>query len=177
MNKELGLVHVYTGDGKGKTTAALGLAIRALGGGFSVCYVSFHKDPEKYGYCEMESLKKLGALVLNRAKGHPHLDESLDSTIIANETLQAFKEISELITKQHFDMLIMDEVLISVRDGYIDEQILLDFIANRPQNTELVITGRMATEKVMALADYVSYVEKIKHPYDKGVISRKGVEM
>src|SRR5690554_2202845 len=84
--KETGLIHVYTGTGKGKTTAAVGLATRALGSGLSVCYCSFHKDPEKYGYSEMESLKKLGAHVINFAKHHPHMEENVSDATISKIT-------------------------------------------------------------------------------------------
>ena len=85
--QEQGLIHIYTGTGKGKTTAAVGLAARALGSGLSVCYCSFHKDPVKYGYSEMESLKKLGARVINFATYHPHMDQ--------NVTDETIKEIME----------------------------------------------------------------------------------
>ena len=175
--KNLGLIHVYTGDGKGKTTSAVGLAARALGRGLKVCYVSFHKNPEKYGYSEMDTLRNAGALVLNRAKGHPHLNRNLDTDVIAAEVKEALVEIAELVQKEAYDLLIMDEILISVRDQYITEAALLDFIANKPANTELVITGRGATEALIAVADYVSNITKVKHPYDRGILSRKGIEV
>ncbi len=173
---ESGLVHIYTGDGKGKTTSAIGLAVRALGGGFKVCYTSFHKRPERYGYTEMDSLKKLEATVLNFAKGHPKLDRSIDPEVTKHETAEAILQIKKLITEQEFDLLIMDEILISVRDNYIPEQTLEEFIRSKPDGLELVMTGRGATPRIIELADYVSYVEKVKHPYDCGVASRKGVE-
>jgi cob(I)alamin adenosyltransferase len=171
-----GLIHVYTGDGKGKTTAAVGLATRSLGHGMNVCYCSFHKDPEKYGYTEMQSLRKLGATVHNFAKGHPHLNKSLDGNVIANETVEAITALPKIIEEGHFDLLIMDEILISVRDGYLDEETLLEFIRNKPAELELVMTGRDATQSLVELADYVSQVKKIKHPYDTGIYSREGIE-
>lgn len=174
--KETGLIHIYTGDGKGKTTAAIGLAVRAAGGGLSVCYTSFHKNPELYGYTEMDSLRRLGITVVNYAKGHPHLDRSLDDAEIAKEVAWGLEEISRRITGEHYDLLIMDEIIISVRDGYITEDRLVEFIRNKPQTLELVITGRGATQRLIELADYVSNIQKIKHPYDKGIFSRKGIE-
>lgn len=171
-----GLVHVYTGDGKGKTTSAIGLAVRALGCGMKVCYVSFHKHPELYGYTEMESLKQLGADVLNFAKGHPHLDKTLDSNSIKAEAKQGIHKVRELIHKTKYDLLILDEVIISVRDGYIEEQELLLFINEKPETLELILTGRAATDAIIEVADYVSFVKKIKHPFDNGVSSRKGIE-
>lgn len=171
-----GLIHVYTGDGKGKTTAAIGLATRALGHGLRVCYCSFHKNPEKYGYTEMVSLRKLGATVYNFAKGHPHLDRSLDKDQIALETRQGIKQLEQLLTETTYDLLILDEILISIRDNFLVENTLIEFIKNKPAQLELVLTGRGATPTVVELADYVSFVQKIKHPYDEGITSREGIE-
>ena len=178
-DKETGLIHIYTGTGKGKTTAAIGLATRALGSGLSVCYCSFHKCPEKYGYTEMESLKKLGSHVINFAKHHPHMDENVtDETInaINKEVSEAIDTLTALLTSVHFDMLIMDEIFISVRDNYLDEDILIEFIKNKPEKTELVLTGRGATNKTMSLAHYITNMECIKHPYYQNTPSRKGIE-
>ncbi len=175
MNK-LGLIHVHTGDGKGKTTSAVGLAVRALGSGFKVCYCSFHKRPEKYGYAEMESLKKLGATVLNFAKGHPHLDKSVKEDQIKMEVPEAIQTLTGKLATEQYDLLILDEILISVRDHYLDESLLLDFIKAKPADMELVLTGRAASDNVMALADYVTFCKKLKHPYDQKIRSRKGIE-
>ena len=177
--KDTGLIHIYTGTGKGKTTAAIGLAARALGGGLSVCYCSFHKCPEKYGYSEMESLKKLGARVINFAQYHPHMDQNVTEETIAGikeEVSQAIDTLTTLLSKEDFDMLIMDEIFISIRDNYLDEDILIDFIQNKPAKTELVLTGRGATDRTMAMAHYITNMECIKHPYYNNVPSRKGIE-
>ena len=176
MNNNRGLIHIYTGEGKGKTTAAVGLATRALGQGLSVCYASFHKRPEKYGYCEIQSLKKLGATILILAKGHPHMDTSLNVDIIKEDVIEGLKIINELIAKQTCDMLIMDEIIISVRDNYLDEAKLIDFMQKKPKDMELVLTGRGATDSMIDLSHYVTRMDKIKHPYDTGIASRKGIE-
>ncbi len=174
--KGCGLIHVYTGDGKGKTTSAIGLATRALGGGLKVCYCSFHKRPERYGYTEMDSLRKLGAMVVNFAKGHPNLDRTLDPEVTKRETHEAIETIAKMVKDGEYDLLIMDEILISVRDQYIPEELLLRFIDEKPAQLELVMTGRGATQRVIERADYVSNIQKVKHPYDCGVASRKGIE-
>ncbi|MGV8962566.1 MAG: cob(I)yrinic acid a,c-diamide adenosyltransferase [Candidatus Saccharimonadaceae bacterium] len=186
-----GLIHVYTGTGKGKTTAAIGLTARALGSGLSVCYCSFHKDPEKYGYTEMDSLKKLGAHVINFAKYHPHMDNKVNEATIATitkevneatiatitkEVNEAMDTITTLFTSIHFDMLILDEIFISVRDNYLEEEKLIDFIKNKPKATELVLTGRGATTKILSMADYITDFVCIKHPYYKKMHPRKGIE-
>lgn len=177
--KVTGLVHIYTGDGKGKTTAAIGLAVRALGSGLSVCYCSFHKDPEKYGYSEMEGLKKLGAHVINFAKYHPHMEKNVSEATIAEirkEVEEAIETIVALMSTVQFDLLILDEVLISVRDKYLDENRLIEFLKNKPKATELVVTGRGATNEIMAHAHYITNMEVIKHPYYENMPSRKGIE-
>ena len=174
-----GLIHIYTGTGKGKTTAAIGLANRALGSGLSVCYCSFHKNPEEYGYTEMESLKKLGANVINFAKYHPHMEENVSEETIDTikvEVSQAIHTINTLMNTVKFDMLILDEIFISVRDSYLNEDELIDFMENKPKETELVLTGRGATERAIELADYVTNMECVKHPYYNNVPSRKGIE-
>ncbi len=179
QSKETGLIHIYTGTGKGKTTAAIGLAARALGGGLSVCYCSFHKCPEKYGYSEMESLKKLGARVINFAKHHPHMDENVTDTTLASikeEVNQAIEALTTLLSEEDFDMLIMDEIFISIRDNYLDEERLIDFIKNKLAKTELVLTGRGATDKTMSMAHYITNMECVKHPYYQNILSRKGIE-
>lgn len=176
MKTNPGLIHIYTGDGKGKTTAAVGLATRALGKGMAVCYVSFHKRPEKYGYSEMQSLEKLGAKVINLVKGHPHLDKSLSVDVIKQETAESISVISNLMAQKIYDLLILDEILISVRDKFLNEAILIDLIQNKPEELELVLTGRGATGNVIDLAHYVTSMEKIKHPYDQGTESRRGIE-
>lgn len=171
-----GLIHIYTGDGKGKTTSAVGLAARALGGGLKVCYVSFHKRPELYGYTEMDSLRALGAKVINFAKGHPHLDSSIKRQTMVEEVSEGLIALRDLLKKEQLDLLIMDEILISVRDNFIREEEVIDFIQSKPSDLELVLTGRGATPALIELADYVSCVQKIKHPFDRSVPSRKGIE-
>lgn len=177
--KETGLIHIYTGTGKGKTTAAIGLAARALGAGLSVCYCSFHKCPDKYGYTEMESLKQLGAQVINFAQHHPHMDKDVtDDTLstIKYEVSEAIETLSSLLSLKEIDLLIMDEIFISVRDNYLDEERLIDFISNKPATTELVLTGRGATKKAMSMAHYITNMECVKHPYYNNIPSRKGIE-
>lgn len=174
--KETGLIHIYTGDGKGKTTAAVGLATRALGNDFKVCYVSFHKRPEIYGYAEKDSLKKLGATVLHFAKGHPFLDRSIPVETMVKEVPEGLAHVEKLINEEHFDLLILDELVISVRDNFIPEERVVEFIQNKPADLELVITGRGATPGLIEIANYVSNIQKIKHPFDKAITSRKGIE-
>ena len=171
-----GLIHIYTGEGKGKTTAAVGLAVRALGHGMRVCYAHFNKQPELYGYNEIQSLKKLGAIVLGFTNGHWSFNPSVTPESSRNEVKNGLMVLLEFINKEKTDLLIMDEILISVRDGVLSEVELIRFIDQKPEHMELVMTGRGASSGLIEKADYVSYIQKIKHPYDQKILSRQGVE-
>ncbi len=171
-----GLIHIYTGDGKGKTTSAVGLSIRALGHGLKVCYAYFHKEPEKYGYTELSTLKKLGAEVHGIAEGHPFFDKKIDNEEHAALTNKQFEKLTERIKDHKFDLLILDEVLASLGSGFLAEKTLVEFIKNRPPELEVVLTGRGATDKMIEIADYVSRIEKVKHPFDRNINAREGIE-
>lgn len=171
-----GLVHIYTGDGKGKTTSAVGLAVRALGHGLRVCYIYFHKDPDKYGYTEIGNLTKLGANVFGFAKGHSFLNKEFTKELLQKQVEEGINFIKSTVFKSNYDLLIIDEIIISVRDGFLPESTLLELITGKPENLELVITGRGATSNMIELANYVSNITKVKHPYDLKILSREGIE-
>jgi len=171
-----GLIHVYTGDGKGKTTASVGLSVRALAHGLKVCYAYFNKKPANYGNTEVDLLDKLGAIIYGTDAQHPSFDKSVTHAKHREITKRNFKKLRHFIEKNDFDLLVIDELLISVRDGFLEEEDILNFFNNKPKKLELVLTGRGATDKIMDKADYVSNVQMIKHPYQKGLNSRKGIE-
>lgn len=171
-----GLIHIYTGTGKGKTTAAVGLGLRALSHGLDVCYAFFNKKPEKYGNTEINSLEKMGARIEGQDLEHPSFNKSVTLEQMQAETKKNIIRINDLIHTEYFDMLILDEILISVRDGFIDEDFLIRFIQNRPAHMEIVLTGRGASDEMIEIADYVSEIQKIKHPMDEDVPSREGIE-
>ncbi|HZL11632.1 MAG TPA: cob(I)yrinic acid a,c-diamide adenosyltransferase [Prolixibacteraceae bacterium] len=171
-----GLIHIYTGEGKGKTTAAVGLAVRALGHGMKVCYAHFNKQPELYGYNEIQSLEKLGAVVLGFTNGHWSFNQSVTRESSRNDVKNGLLALSEFIEKESPDLLVMDEILISLRNGVLEEDELISFVDRKPEHLELVMTGRGASSGLIEKADYVSYIQKIKHPYDQKILSRKGIE-
>jgi len=177
--KRLGLVQIYTGEGKGKTTAAVGLATRAVAHGLKVCYVSFHKDFKRYAYGETKSLEKLGIKVCSFAKYHPHCSRAKKETKTKNlprQCLEGLNHIRGLFKKEKLDMIILDEIIICVRDGFLKEKDVLELIEEKPKNLELVLTGRGATKNLIKRADLVSYIKAVKHPFEKGVSRRKGIE-
>ncbi len=171
-----GLVHIYTGEGKGKTSAAVGLAVRALGHGMTVCYAHFNKRPELYGYNEIQSLQKLGATILGFTEGHWSFNPKVTRESSREDVKNGLIQLYGFIQGKTPDLLILDEILISIRDGVLEEDELISFIDQKPEHMELVLTGRGASSGLIKKADYVSYIQKIKHPYDNKIFSRKGIE-
>lgn len=175
-----GLVHIYTGDGKGKTTAALGLTLRALGQNFKVCFITFQKEPKKFGYGEFKILKKLKNVELYHfAKICPYFNKVYPKQKIKREIKQAIEFIKEKIFIKNFDLVVIDEILVCIRENLLNIDELIKLIKAKPQNTELVLTGQAnenIIKKLKEWVDYISYIKKIKHPYDKGIKRRKGIE-
>lgn len=171
-----GLIQIYTGDGKGKTTSAVGLAVRAIGQGLKVCYIYFHKNPDKWGYAEQKILEKLGVKIFGFAKEHPFCDKKVSLESIRNECLKGLEFIKEIFRQKKYDILILDEVNISLRDGFLKEEEIINLLKMKPKSMELVLTGRGATKKLKEIADLVSEIKNIKHPFDKGIKGRKGIE-
>lgn len=168
-----GYVHVYTGDGKGKTTAALGLALRAVGAGLRVYFGQFMK---KYDYSEIIGLRNLGdrVTVVQFGTGHYVIGSPKPEDITAaREGLALLKKALE--SGAH-DVVIGDEANVAAARGLIRDQDLLDLMAGRPQHVELVLTGRGASRAVMAAADLVTEMRAVKHYFEKGVTARKGIE-
>lgn len=174
--KQQGLIQVYTGDGKGKTTAAVGLACRARSHNLKVCYVYFHKEPEKFGRSEHDILKKIGVRVVGFAGRHPAFFKTAANETVRKECLKGMAFIERIYAGKKYDLLILDEINIAVRDGFLKEKEVLKMLNRKPKNIELVLTGRGATAKMIEKADLVSEVRKIKHPYDTLTQGRKGIE-
>ncbi|MEW6162223.1 MAG: cob(I)yrinic acid a,c-diamide adenosyltransferase [Nitrospirota bacterium] len=171
-----GFIQIYTGNGKGKTTAAVGLAVRARGHDLKVCYVYFHKDPEKWEYGEHRVLEKIGVDIFGFAKKHPHFHKEIDPADIRKECLEGIEFIKKIYQEKKYNILILDEIIISLRDGFLKEEDVLGILDSKPEDLELILTGRGASEKIIEKADLVSEIKKIKHPFDKGVRRRKGIE-
>ena len=174
--KQKGLIQVYTGAGKGKSTAAMGQAIRAAGHGFKVGLVSFFKDPEAFGYGEHKSLEKLGIKTFLFARKHPYFYSEVNPDDVCQECSRGLEFVRELFQDPSWDMLVLDEINIAVRDGFLKEEDILSLMEAKPENLELVLTGRGVTEKIIEKADLVSEVREVKHPYSQGIASREGIE-
>jgi len=172
-----GLIHIYYGDGKGKTTAALGLALRSAGCGRSVVIVQFLKD-WKCG--ELDSLELLPLITVLRGKApggvfvHEMTDEQKAQTkAIHDSNLKAALEMEK---SGQCDLLILDEAIDAYRLGVLDAGLFKGLLTNKPEALELVITGHNPDAWLLDRADYVTEMVKRKHPYDAGVAARRGVE-
>lgn len=172
-----GLIHLYYGDGKGKTTAAVGLGVRAYGKGLKVLFVQFLKD-NKSG--EIMSLDKFGDkfLVL---KGKPVI--KFLRSMNTEEKEETIEEMNRLFdraiinaTRDDYDMIILDELIDAINLNIIDKDKFLSFIKSKPQKLEIVITGHDPSAEFFKLCDYVTEIKKIKHPYDIGIKARDGIE-
>lgn len=170
------MIHLYHGDGKGKTTAALGLTIRALGSGFRVVFVQFLKNQATGELAVLDGLQ--GVTVLRGKEGSGFsfsmTDEEKEKTkLLHTENLKA---AIELAASGKCDMLVLDEAVGAYARDLIDKELLEEFVRNKPENLELVLTGRNPAAWMTELADYVSEIKKIKHPYDRGIPARAGIE-
>jgi cob(I)alamin adenosyltransferase len=181
-----GLVQVYTGDGKGKTTAALGLALRAVGHGLRVCFIQFMKGDWPLG--ERKAAARLSPELEvhwfsapqwgDASKAQPgtpwwQLPPSEGDRSKAQEGM-AFAH--RALTSGSYDLVVLDEVLLAVRYGLISADEVLGLICAKPPHVELVLTGRDAPEAVIAAADLVTEMKAIKHPFGEGVSARPGIE-
>lgn len=166
-----GLAHLYCGDGKGKTTAAMGLALRALGQGMQVVVVQFLKNGTSG---ELEPLKKLGAAVYS---GQPGAKFTFQMN--AEEKAQATKENNARLAEalqQPCDLLILDEICAARNSGMVDEALAKQAVLERPQHREVVLTGRNPEAWMMEAADYITEMQPRRHPYEQGIPARKGIE-
>jgi len=172
-----GLIHLYIGEGKGKTTAAVGLAARAAGSGKKVVFGQLLKG-QLTG--EVASLEALGVKVIRTDKDQGFVwqmnEEQLEEC--RKEQVRLFKEIwdNTIFSEPGIDLLVADESLDVLFLGLLEEQMIRDVLEKKPEGLEIVCTGRQAPEWMFELADYVTEMKKIKHPYDRGVGAREAIE-
>jgi cob(I)alamin adenosyltransferase len=172
-----GLIHIYTGNGKGKTTAAVGLGVRACGRGLKVLMVQFLKGVptgEEIGIKRLEPGFTLYRGTSNK-KFVPQMSEDEKRTA-AKEQLSIFNYAREAAASGKYDLIILDEIFGAIISGMLDVETLIRFVKTKPENLELVLTGRRAPKEIMDLADYVSEIHALKHPAEKGVKGRRGIE-
>lgn len=172
-----GIVIVYTGNGKGKTTASLGVALRAIGHGLRVCMVQFIKGEWHYG--ELNSIKKLEPdfELIVAGKGFIGIiddDHAFEEHVRAART--ALDIVEQKISLDTFDIIILDEINYAVHLGVLQLADVMKILQNRPKHLSLILTGNHACEEIIMLADLVTEMKEIKHPYKKGIKAKRGID-
>ncbi len=173
---ERGLIQVYTGDGKGKTTAALGLALRAVGHGLRVLIVQFMKGTKGEG--EVESARKLSPLLTIKMIGRDtFVSKTAPDSVDIQLAQEGFSLVKKALENQEYDIIILDEINLAVDYGLIPLADLLQLMDLKPQGVELVLTGRNPKQEVLEKADLVTEMVERKHYYKKGMKAREGIEI
>jgi len=172
--KTKGLLAVFTGNGKGKTTASLGLAFRALGHGQRVCIIQFLKGSWKYG--ELESAKLFPELLDFHVMGRGFTWKSDDLEKDIAVAREAWKFAKKVINENKYSLVILDELTYLPHYKMIEEQDILSVLAAKPPLQHVVVTGRYASDELIALADLVTEMLEVKHPYKAGIKAQKGIE-
>jgi len=169
-----GLVQIFTGDGKGKTSAALGVVLRALGHGLRVCIVAFMKGDYPYG--EWEVLSKFPNVKITRFGFRTFTDQSNVKPEEIEQAKKALAVAREAMLSGDYDLIMLDEVNIAAAWNLVELDEVVRLIQDKPPNVELILTGRQVDTKLVQLAHLVTECLKIKHPYDEGIMARPGID-
>lgn len=170
-----GYIQIYTGNGKGKTTAALGLALRAAGHGYRTFIGQFLKGQD---YGELTAVKKLEPYITIKQfgrKGFVHVNKNPDKIDI-DLAKKGLEECRRAMLSGNYNIIILDEITVCLYFNLLGEQEILEFLSHKPPEIEIVITGRYAPDSLIAAADLVTRMDEIKHYYTKGIPARKGIE-
>lgn len=173
---DLGLVHIYCGEGKGKTTCSVGLTVRACGYGLRVLFMQFLKSGDSSELKILRSLPGVEVMGTKPVKKFSFQMTEEEKAETRENNRQQFDDMVKLLEGNRYDMLVLDECLGAIEAGLLDEQLIVNFLRNRPEQLEVVLTGRYPTDELVELADYVSRIDKVKHPFDKGIPARDGIE-
>ncbi len=168
-----GLIQIYTGNGKGKTTAALGLALRAAGRDKRILIVQFMK---KWDYGELHSIKKIPRITIKTFGTKDFVYKGKAKEIDFQEARRAFTEGAEGVFSGKYDIVIFDELNVALDFGLLEIEEVVNFLKSKPEGVEIIITGRNAPSELIELADLVTEMQEVKHPFQKGVNARIGIE-
>jgi len=170
---EKSATHVYTGNGKGKTTAAIGLGMRAVGAGLKVYMVQFMKG---YPYSEIEALKAVKNFTVKQFGRAEFVDKQHPAEVDIQHAQDALEHAVTIIRSNKYDVMILDEINVAMDYNMIDTDQVLDIMEEKPENMELILTGRYAPKEITKHADLVTEMLEIKHPYNNGMSCRHGID-
>ena len=170
----MGLVHIYCGEGKGKTTCSVGLAVRFAATGKKVLFYQFMKN-QKSG--ERSVLETIPEIEVYKGYEMPKFSFAMNEEDEAKSVYEnEFEKIKKLSDSGKYGMIILDEIMSCISCGFLDSSAVADFLRDKEKNPEIVMTGRNPDPELCELADYISDIRKIKHPYDRNITARRGVE-
>ena len=173
ISLEKGYVHVYTGPGKGKTTAALGLGLRAAGAGFKAHMIQFMKGRR---YSELNAIENLPNFTFSQHGRDEFVSKENPAQIDIDLAQKGFAHAKDIIKNSKYDLVILDEINVAVDYNLISLNDVIKLIENKPEKLEIVLTGRYAHPEIVKFADVVTEMLEIKHPYQEGVQARKGID-
>ncbi len=173
MSLKKGLIHVYTGNGKGKTTAAIGLGVRAAGDGLKVLMIQFMKGRR---YSELDALQQMKNFTVVQFGRDEFVSKEKPAQVDIDLAQKGLAFAKDVIHNQSYDVVILDEMNVALDYQLIAVDDVLQLLREKPESLELVLTGRYASPEIIKHADVVSEILEIKHPYQKGVQSRKGID-
>ena len=176
QKSSISCVHIYCGDGKGKTSAALGLAVRAAGRGRKVLIVRFLKREDSGEVPALRIIPGIKVIACDQEFGFVFRMSDKERAEAAKYYQQQFEKACKDAIRENYDVLILDEILAACNYGMVQEKDVIHFLKNRPLGLEVALTGRDPSGDLLACADYVSEIQMRKHPYEKGVQARKGIE-
>ena len=168
-----GYIHLYTGNGKGKTTAAFGLALRAVGAGQKVFIAQFVKGKP---YSEMEAVARFLPAITVQQYGLDCFIEKQPTQVDIDAARHGLQQVTAMIASQTYDVVVLDEICIALYYRLFDIKEVLSLLSHKPWETEIVLTGRYAPAELIACADLVTEMNEVKHYYTKGVEARRGIE-
>ncbi|MCI8505534.1 MAG: cob(I)yrinic acid a,c-diamide adenosyltransferase [Lachnospiraceae bacterium] len=174
-----GLIHIYCGEGKGKTSAAVGQAVRSAGVGFSVVFVQFLKSGDSGELLSLAHVPGVQMIPCERCFGffwNMGEEEKREAKEIYGELFEKAWERAAREAEERDTLLVMDEAIAACRHGFIEKDRLLVCLKEKAERLEVVMTGRDPQEELIQAADYVSEIKKVKHPFDRGIAARKGIE-
>lgn len=169
-----GLIHLYCGDGKGKTTAALGLALRAAGAGKRVVFTQFFKDASSSEIGPLAALPGVRVFHADTVRGFYRNMTPTQREQAGKDYTALFRQVAQ--AAQDADLLILDEIVSACNRGVVPEKLVTDFLREKPARLEVVLTGRNPSAALLELADYITEMRKLRHPFDRGIGARKGIE-
>lgn len=171
-----GLIHIYYGNGKGKTTCGMGLCVRAAGYGMKVLIFQFlknNKSSERTALCQIPGITLMEGDTEAKFTFAMNDEEKAQKCVYCEEM---FKKVTQKAVDEDYDLLYLDEILHVIHKGMLDEDLVLEFLKNKPEKLEVIMNGYHPSERMIEIADYVSLIQKIKHPFEQGIPARDGIE-